>query len=450
MQNLQTDTVFSNLYIQYHQIDQEGIEEVQRGTGHWALSVTAQGLSRLKKQTTLYGKALYNMGQTHQVAWREVGDYDRLRPYGLADDFSGELIKRSYSFIGGWAKEHCNYSFGLSGKYLAQASFRKTDPRPLNISSRAEIEASAGVFSYNLNTLFCLDLGIEIYSQSNNLLFVGRKTGLFEYNMLGLGEYSQRFSGNKTDAVFKGIGGFIGIETMTDKILRTSTFLKCTDTPWVLMNINSLPLAHLRAYELTHHSIYTITPTILLYISSSVQTKQGYEGIFGAGIDVAYPKLGEELRYNGIDYRGEVALQRQWTRGKYTFAYLPKIVCQGRKESYTTKQKEIKLNNIYASLSLRLEKQIHTLSTGVETTIGSRLNTHNSMKGMETTDKPILNMLLQNIKQQSSPYSYVDLKVLAKKRSSRLTYYGTLQSHTYKVWGGSTHFSYSFTLGLEL
>ena len=447
---MQSESAFSNISVGYQSTRSDGICELQQGTGERSLLLCAQGVVHPKKETILYGKGYYAAGLLRDVAWRETSDYDRLRPYGLADDFVGSLTKRSYGFLGGWARTIVNTSIGLSGSYVSNAEYSQTDPRPLNISSKGELEASVALYSKLFNTTFCLDAGIELYNQANNVLFVSKKSGLFEYNMLGLGEYSQRFSGNKTDAVFRGIGGLIGVETLTKHSLRTSTFIMVRNTQWILMNINSLPLAQLKSFSISHHAIYSISTGTTLDFRGKVQIKQGVEGIFGAGVDVAYPKLGEEKTFHEVAYDTQVSLLHQWHLGRYLLACMPTVMVKGKKESYTLKEKEYSIHNLYPSWSIRFEKECKQWWFALETTAGACFNINKALAGFGKDDVPITNMVYTNFTQQARSFPFANMRIMANCTIGKLKYFGNVESRIYKVDGRRMQLSYGLSCGVEL
>lgn len=449
MQSIQAGAAFSNVSAMYQNIRYEGVGEVQRGTGDCSVSLCAQGLSHPRKGTTLYGKACYEAGRLLDVAWRETSDYDRLRPYGLADDFTGSLTKRGYGFSGGWARENGNATIGLSASYEARAEYRQSDPRPLNICSKGEIEASAALYSKPLKTMFCVDAGMELYHQSNNVLFANRKTGLFEYNMLGMGEYSQRFSGNKTDAAFRGTAWLIGVETLTRNNLRTSTFVMAGNTQWILMNINSLPLARLRTLSVSHRAIYQTHRGTTLCLGGKAQTRQGVEGIFGAGVDVAYPKLGEERRYHETAYHAQISIMRQWRRGKYTLACMPAIAAKGKKESYAIKEKKLIVHNMYPSWTIRLEKRWELWRMALETTAGARLNVGKVLAGTGDEDTPIAKMVYCNAMRQTRSFPFADMRILGNGIMGNVKYFWNLQGGVYKIKGTRARLSYALSCGID-
>ncbi len=140
-----------------------------------------------------WGKAHYTYGQKQAVIGNETSDYLMLFPYIMSDTAGGDLTYEEYSFGGGYARGNDKIRWGASLDYVAKQEYRKVDPRPRNITSDLNIEAS---MAFRLPGRYFLGFGIEggLYNQSNQVVFYNPLGGPPTYNMTGLESYLSRFS----------------------------------------------------------------------------------------------------------------------------------------------------------------------------------------------------------------------------------------------------------------
>ena len=123
----------------------------------------------------------------------ETSDYLMLFPYIMSDTAGGDLTYEKYSFGGGYTRGNSRIRWGASLQYTAQQEYRKVDPRPRNITSDLNIEAS---MAFRLPGKHFLGFGIEggLYNQSNQVVLYNPLGGPPSYNMTGVEAYLSRFS----------------------------------------------------------------------------------------------------------------------------------------------------------------------------------------------------------------------------------------------------------------
>ena len=150
-----------------------------------------------------WGNAHYTYGRKQAVIGNETSDYLTLFPYIMSDTAGGDLTYEKYSFGGGYARGNDKIRWGASLDYVAKQEYRKVDPRPRNITSDLNIEAS---MAFRLPGRYFLGFGIEggLYNQSNQVAFYNPLGGPPTYNMTGLESYLTRFSLDNTSIDYAG------------------------------------------------------------------------------------------------------------------------------------------------------------------------------------------------------------------------------------------------------
>lgn len=156
------------------------------------------------KAWSTWGGASYLNGRNRSILWNSISDYQRLRPYVLADTLGGDTHIERYSFYGGYAQKIGKWRLGTDVHYRALQEYRDIDPRMRSIVSDLNIKlgASYKTGNYLLGTAFLLN----IYKQSCSVDFYKEAGVVPEYLMTGLGTCYQRFSGNNRSLNYKGHG----------------------------------------------------------------------------------------------------------------------------------------------------------------------------------------------------------------------------------------------------
>lgn len=162
---------------------------------------------------TIWGSAGYRTGRTMHTVWNESADFELLYPYVWGDSVGGSLSSEHYTFEGGYARRFGRWTWGIQADYRAEIEYRTVDPRPRNVVS--DLKLSTGT-SLAVGKRYTVGLHIEaqIYRQSSSMRFLAPLGGPKEYQMLGLGMYSVRFStgGDQSSVYYKGGSYGIGVE----------------------------------------------------------------------------------------------------------------------------------------------------------------------------------------------------------------------------------------------
>lgn len=196
--------------------DQDRHQPTSLGNGFAEFSIGADSYIRLAENVkrkarkrnreysdAFWGSAHYIHGQKQAVIGNETSDYRMLFPYIMSDTAGGDLAYEKYSFGGGYARGNDKIRWGASLDYVAKQEYRKVDPRPRNITSNLNIEAS---MAFRLPGCYFLGFGIEggLYNQSNQVAFYNPLGGPPTYNMTGLESYLTRFSLDNTSIDYAG------------------------------------------------------------------------------------------------------------------------------------------------------------------------------------------------------------------------------------------------------
>lgn len=227
---------------------------VQEGRGLSEGFFDAHTLLHLSGHSALRGSATYRRGVKRGVRWNSTSDFDLLFPYVLADSVGGDLQTETYAFGGAYARRLGDWTAGLSGNYRALHEYRQVDPRPRNITSDFEVDASGGrvLGAYALD----LTLGYRRYFQSQTVSFINQRgANTTEFHMTGLGSHFGRFMGTSayTSTYYRGQGFRAGasFSALSDDGWRGSVFFSHTAFVRHLVNQNQAPITRLGVSRLT-------------------------------------------------------------------------------------------------------------------------------------------------------------------------------------------------------
>ncbi|MBD5289119.1 MAG: hypothetical protein HDS26_00350 [Bacteroides sp.] len=229
----------------------EIVGSLQRGKGSYApqlgtdprqLGFTASTYT-LHSSHALTGQAAYSISHTNGVFLNENADPLIVYPYLTSDSIGGSITSERYLFEGGFADNTDKFFWGVSGGYEAGLHYRMVDPRPKNITGKLTISGGIGMKSggYGL----ALSAKYMRYTQSSDLMFKDESGAHITYQMTGLGNYYNRFTGLGQKSRYRGNAYCISAELIPcsdSGFVIEGSFNRFSFTK-LLTDLNSLPLA---------------------------------------------------------------------------------------------------------------------------------------------------------------------------------------------------------------
>ena len=179
----------------------------ENGSGQITGSVIASSYRQLNSSTTVWGHADFTAGKLRDIAWSNSADYSVVGPYVFGDSVGGDLVRRQYTFSGGYAGRKNGWTWGVEADYRAGLDYRARDPRDKIVVSdlKGKISASRRIGA----SPFAVGLGggIRVYNQTANVEFYNPLSDITMYMMTGLGTTYRRFSGNNgKNTAYTGFG----------------------------------------------------------------------------------------------------------------------------------------------------------------------------------------------------------------------------------------------------
>lgn len=187
---------------------------IQTPEGQDVFSLKAEGYSPINHKTTLWGEASYQNGTLKNQVWNETLDYDVVYPYFMADSVGGDLKMETYAFTGGISSGFKKINWGAQIDYKAELGSRGKDPRPKDTSSDLNIKAG---LAYEVNNKLTVGayVGVNKYTQSNELDFYNELGNPIVYHFNGLGSYNTLFDGTYYNTYHDGFGYNTGVQIET-------------------------------------------------------------------------------------------------------------------------------------------------------------------------------------------------------------------------------------------
>lgn len=189
---------------------------VQEGSGLFTAALKADSYIRLSDNSAVWGKAAYTTGKRRNIKWNSVADYSLLEPDILGDTIGGDTRTQQYVFEGGYSTHRRRWHVGAEMLFRAEQEYRKVDPRPRSIVSDLTLRAGAG---YDIEKyVLAFSFQGNIYRQTNSVDFYKPLGSIPEYQLMGLGEVYNRFSGDVNDLIFKGGGIKVQLDLAPSKL----------------------------------------------------------------------------------------------------------------------------------------------------------------------------------------------------------------------------------------
>lgn len=326
----------------------------QLGSGerHWAFEADTY----LKyKSSTLWGDASYSNGKRFDVRFNETSDPELVYPYFTADTVGGDLQCERYRFGGGYADHRERWAWGASLHYEAGLYYRSVDPRPRNVTGRLDISVGA---SYRLFGDYQAGLSVSYrkYKQTNDIDFKNQMGVEKIYHLTGLGNHYSRFTGMGQDAYFNGHRWGLTVNLFPESasgFTATANMSRFSFTK-ILTELNKLPLADCRHYELTAQ-IGWLHPgernDWALTLDGYAHRRHGYENRFGDAASNIYPLTGRDWMYaDNAQSLKFTALWQSHTPAGFLGWIRPSIAYRHRCESYAKPATQCKDDNLTATL----------------------------------------------------------------------------------------------------
>lgn len=196
--------------------------------------------------TVVWGEASYQYGQRDNVKWNASADWRTIYPYVLADTLGGDRNTERYTFQGGCATRLGHWTIGEELTFRAEHEWATHDPRMRAIVT--DLNARIGVGRTLLHHHFALGGTLSLYKQTNSVEFYREEGKIPEYQMMGLGNWYERFSGTNNSAYYKAVGGGMdvgGRPSAGRGGLLFSASYNYTPYKRILSSLNALPITQL-------------------------------------------------------------------------------------------------------------------------------------------------------------------------------------------------------------
>ncbi len=354
---------FSEVYAGYHHDSQSEATLVPGdGTGSDYWSVNADTYMKYKS-STLWGTASYRNGHVRDVVWNETSDAQLLYPYLTADSVGGDLSMERYSFSGGYADHSGRWSWGGALSYTAGLYYRNVDPRPKNITGLLDISVGGG-YALTDNYTLGASFGWQKYKQDNDITFVSQLGVDKIYHLTGLGTDYTRFAGTGLSVYYTGSRQTISLNlfpTSGSGLVATAQYSHFGFDN-VLTDLNKLPMAHVSDKALALQAgwlNYGTSNDWAVTATANAQRRHGYENIFGDASSNIYPQIGQLLMY--ADNSANISLSGLWQhrRGDNLIFWIkPSVGYNHRLESYREPIREMRIDNLDASIATRLTARL--------------------------------------------------------------------------------------------
>lgn len=206
---------YSDLFAQLEN-KQEDLYQKQEGNNHKGMGIHAHSFQKLDSVTSIWGKASYVNQRQGGIQWNNSLDFDKIRPYVMADSTAATTKFQSYAFQGGYAKELNKWSLGASLGYQANMGYRTRDPRPKSISSTIDLKIGLGYDIYKNWSIDVYTL-LSKYTQNTSVKFANEASQASLYQMQGLGTWNNYFSNKSSKVTFEELGYEIGFNIAQNK-----------------------------------------------------------------------------------------------------------------------------------------------------------------------------------------------------------------------------------------
>ncbi len=360
----------------------------QQGNGVFHPQVEVTTFINTGKAWSTWGGASYLNGQNRNILWNSISDYQRLRPYVLADTLGGDTRTERYSFYGGYAQKAGRWKLGADIHYRALQEYRDIDPRMRSIVSdlNAKLGVSYRVGNYQLGAATLLN----IYKQSCSVDFYKEVGVVPEYLMTGLASCYQRFSGDNRNLNYKGHANqiLLNLIPVGETGWFTNMDLKREKYKQTIVSLNHLPLTTqiIESGKLEIGWRQTGAQFTVFRMAFNGYRRRGEEHVAGGAENAGYPVIHTLAMYK--EHYANIFLQALY--GKRGLSHW-QVSGQGGMES-------LKMNYAYPMRNLRIHHAYGKLGGILGTGVGKRWSLTTRMdvlyrKGISSSiDLPYANM----------------------------------------------------------
>jgi len=304
----------------------------------------------------VWGSVSYSGGNCQPAGMVESADYNIIYPYALADTVGGRLRTERYRFNCGFGHRGNFLDWGASLSYSASLSYRHRDPRPRNVSGTLTCNVAAALHIGHKYT-FGTALGFNSYKQSSSITFysvIGEPT---VYHLTGLGMTYNRFNslGKNTRYCGTGFNAAFTLMPGTEAGFFASVLATTFGFDYLLIDLNSLPLAHLRHRTLDFEAGWRTRRADTYFsgaLTAELWQRRGTENIFGDPTTSIYPLIASLDMYSagGSSFGAKTAGVKMFCNKFYTSFTASALWCR-RCYSYLSPARNLSCDaiNIHAT-----------------------------------------------------------------------------------------------------
>lgn len=274
---------------------------LQTGDGYRYGHVGAKSFIR-KERSRMWGNASYRNGKQTNVQWNETADYLLLYPYVMGDTVGGDLNTEEYSFNGGYAGRAGRFIWGADAAYRATTGYRRTDPRPRNITGKLDFAFGAALTCRN-GYRPGISVNVSRYKQKNVVKFYNEQGNPALYHFTGLGTDYYRFRGKEKETYYKGrqFGGSLNLLPVDGTGFTANVSFRHFRFEKIISALNELPMARADEYAWKAEAGYkrkSGNRTWGVRTEADRIHRKGTENLFGDPANDIYPQISSVPQYS--------------------------------------------------------------------------------------------------------------------------------------------------------
>lgn len=348
-------------------------EIMQEGEGGNDFMIHINSYYKLSPKVTVWGEADYTKRTIDNIRFTDALDYHIIAPYTMGDSEGGDVSTQRYRFAGGWAKDFGQWTFGLEARYRAEIGHRSHDPRVKDVVS--DLDVAAGVSRKLRNNLLGLNLGLKVYHQDCDVLFLNQSNTINTLVYSGMGGYFSRFAGNTCESAgHKATGINAGLQWLPidGQGLMITVSGTLTNAKMTLRDFNNLTPGKTATTELDLSAGWKFNLgnfSILPMLYGAIDSRDGKETILGSGSGGVYEKLGERKTYENNRHYTGIKIPVEWNCNSTILSATPMFAISGNEEKLVETGRSLKVDHLTCGIDLNglipmNGKSFITLSTG--------------------------------------------------------------------------------------
>lgn len=413
---------FTEIGVSYFMRDESGALILQEGDRFDNGNFGADSYIRLNDHSVAFASVGYVNGKKRNVLWNSSSDFLLLYPYVTADTVGGDLSHEKYAFSGGYSRRDGRFGYGAMASYRALHEYRKTDPRPRNITSDFNAVLSLG-YEAGANLLYAAFSG-RIYRQISDVRFydpAGANT--VEMPMTGLGTYFERFTGNGVflGTYHKGNGYSVRIGTIpcnTPGWIGEAVFSSFT-VDRLLSNQNDVPITSLNQTDFSVYAGYKGN-SWGVSLCGSHKRRSGTEMIIDNGASDIYNVLGASVMYMDEKTSVSLSLCADWRRGGVMWSFAPVAGWTYSTTEYLYPERQMGYSGIHARIPVKAVlgagAWLFVFRLGLSASVNIGRNLHISPEGEDAAVSDMVEYMFANL---SSSFCGGDCSVRIQRALNR-------------------------------